>query len=186
MHRLLLACCISVAFGFLSLPGVGGAQQDAKSDPKGAQLDPKADTQTFLTIAVEEQHVAIVLGQLAAQRAKNEQVKEFGSKMVEDHKKLSREVEQLASTHSVPLTSKLTPEDKKKVDEMSTMSGHEFDRAYMNFTLHNHETTLEEFQHHVETMRYPDLRAWFTTTLPILKAHRDQARSVKSSLQTNP
>jgi putative membrane protein len=187
MYRWLwTGCFMSVFLSSFVLTGILGAQQDAKTDPKGEQLDPKADTQTFLTIAVEEQHVAIALGQLATQRTKNKQVKEFGSKMVEDHKKISREAEQLASTHGVPLSSKLTPEDKQKVDEMSKMSGHEFDRAYMNFALHNHETTLEQFQHHIETMRYPDLRAWFTSTLPILKAHRDEARSVKSSLQTNP
>ena len=53
---------------------------------------------------------------------------------------------------------KLTPEDKKTVDEMSRLSGHEFDRAYMTFTLQNHETNLEEFQRHVDMMRYPALR----------------------------
>jgi putative membrane protein len=166
--------------------GMLGAQQDVQSDPKGEKLDPKADTQTFLTIAAEEQQVAIALGQLAAQRAGNKQVKEFGAKMVEDHKKVRREAEQLASKHQVPLPTKLTPEDQKTVDEMSTLSGHEFDRAYMNFTLQNHETTLEEFQHHLTTMRYPDLREWFTSTLPALKEHRDQARLVKNSLQTSP
>ena len=166
--------------------GMVGAQQSVQSDPKGEQLDPKADTQTFLTIAAEEQQVAIALGQLAAQRAKNEKVMEFGSNMVEAHKKVRREAEQLASKHQVPLSAKLTLEDKKKVDELSQMSGHEFDRAYMDFTLHNHETTLEEYQQHISTMRYPDLREWFTSTLPVLKAHRDQARLVKNSLQTSP
>lgn len=166
--------------------GTVGAQVAVDSDPSGATLDSKTDTQTFLTIAAEEQQVAIALGQLAAQRSQNDRVKEFGSKMVEDHKKVRREAEELASKHKVQLPTKLTSEDKKKVDEMSKLSGYEFDRAYMNFTLANHEKTLEEFQRHVETMRYPDLREWFTSTLPALRAHRDQARVVKNSLQTNP
>jgi putative membrane protein len=167
-------------------PGMAGAQVDVESDPSGATLDSKTDTQTFLTIAAEEQQVAIALGQLATQRAQNDRVKEFGSKMVEDHKKVRREAEELASKHKVSLPTKLSPEDKKKVDEMSKLSGYEFDRAYMNLTLANHEKTLEEFQHYVKTMRYPDLREWFTSTLPALRAHRDQARLVKNSLQTNP
>ncbi len=185
MYRMLfVGLFMTVMLSFFT--GTVEAQQDATQDPTGAQLDPKADTQTFLTIAVEEQHVAIALGQLAAQRAQNDRVKEFGSQMVEDHKKARREAEELASKHHVPLPTKLTPEDKKKVDELSKLSGNEFDRAYMNFALHNHETTLEEFQHHVDTMRYPDLRAWFISTLPVLKTHRDRARLVKNSLQTNP
>ncbi|OQW37308.1 MAG: hypothetical protein A4E19_14210 [Nitrospira sp. SG-bin1] len=185
MYRMIaVGLFIGVAFGFFA--GGLGAQVDVKSDPAGVQLDSKSDTQTFLTIAAEEQQVAIALGQLAAQRAENKQVKEYGSKAVEDHKKVRREAEQLASKHKVPLPTKLTAEDQKKVDEMSKLSGHEFDRAYMNFTLQNHETTLEEYQQHIDTMRYPDLREYFTSTLPVLKAHRDQARMVKASLQTNP
>ena len=184
MYRMIYACLLSVILGFS--PGMVGAQSDVKSDPTGAKLDPKADTQTFLTIAAEEQQVAIALGQLAAQRAKNDRVKEFGSKMVEDHKKVRREAEEWASKHQVPLAAKLTPEDKQKVDDLSQLSGHEFDRAYMNFALQNHETTLEQFHQHLETMRYPDLREWFTSMLPVLKAHRDQAKLVKNSLQTNP
>jgi predicted outer membrane protein len=185
MYRMIVVgLLMSVTLGFS--PSMVRAQSDVKSDPTGAKLDPKADTQTFLTIAAEEQQVAITLGQLAAQRAKNDRVKEFGSKMVEDHRKVRREAEEWASKHQVPVGMKLTPEDKQKVDELSQLSGHEFDRAYMNLALQNHETTLEQFQQHLETMRYPDLRVWFTSILPMLKAHRDQARLVKNSLQTNP
>jgi putative membrane protein len=185
MYRMLfVGFLMVVALNFTT--GMAGAQMDVQSDPSGSTLDSKTDTQTFLTIAAEEQQVAIALGQLAAKLASSEKVKNFGSKMVEDHKKVRREAEELASKHKVSLPTKLTPEDKKKVDEMSKLSGYEFDRAYMTFTLQNHETNLEEFQRHVDTMRYPDLREWFSSTLPVLRAHRDQARLVKNSLQTNP
>lgn len=185
MYRILFAALFMVgAFSFFTERL--GAQQDVQVDPMGTQLDPQADTQTFLTIAAEEQQVEIALGQLAAQRAQNDQVKEFGSRMVADHKKVRREAEQLASKHRVPLPTKLTAEGKQKVDELSKLSGHEFDRAYMNFTLQNHETTFEQYQQHINTMRYPDLREYFTSTLPILQAHRDRARLVKNSLQTSP
>jgi putative membrane protein len=165
---------------------LAGAQVDVQSDPKGLKLDSKSDTQTYLSIAIEEQQVAIVLGQLATQRAHNERVKEYGSKVARDHTAVRREAEQLASAHQVPLPKKLTPEDIQKVDELSQLSGHEFDRAYMNFTLQNHEATLEQYEQHIKTMRYPDLREYFTSTVPIVQAHRDQARSIKNSLQTNP
>lgn len=185
MYRMIFAgLFMMVPLGFF--PGIPGAQTDVLSDPQGVQLDPKTDTQTFLTIAAAEQRVEIALGQLAAQRAQNDRVKEFGSQMVEQHEKVRQEAEELASKHHVQLSTKLTPEDKQKVDELSQLSGHEFDRAYMNFTLHNHENTFEQYQQHISTMRYPDLREYFASTLPILKVHRDQARLVKGSLQTSP
>lgn len=181
MYRMIFGgLCMSIVSALGVFAGIVGAQQD------GTKFDSKGDTQTYLAIAVEQQQISIALGQLAAQRAKNDQVKEFGSMMVEDHKKVRREAEQLASRHSVPLPTKLTPEDKQKVDELSQLSGHAFDRAYMNFALQKHEATLEEFRHHVNTLKYPDLREYFTSTLPILESHLEQARRVKSSLQTNP
>ena len=124
MYRMLFRGLIT-SLGVIVFTGIVGAQQD------GTKFDSKGDTQTYLGIAVEEQKVEIALGELAAQRAKNEQVKEFGSKMVDTHKKVRREAEQLASRHSIPLPLKLTPEDKKKVDELSQLSGHEFDRTYI-------------------------------------------------------
>jgi predicted outer membrane protein len=92
-------------------------------------------------------------------------VKKFGAQTVNGHKKVLPEAEQLASRHSVPLPTNLTPEDKQKVDELSKLTGHVFDRANMNLALQNHEATLKEFRHHVNTLKYPDLGEYFTATL---------------------
>lgn len=179
MHRILVVG-LYASLVLSVFIGIAEAQQD------GTKFDSKGDTQTYLSLAVEDQQVVIALGQLAAQRAENTRVKEFGAQMVNDHKKVRREAEQLASRHTVPLPTKLTTEDKQKVEELSQLSGHAFDRAYMNFALQNHEATLEEFRHHVNTLKYPDLREYFTATLPMLESHVEQARKVKNSLQTNP
>ena len=114
MYRMLfVGFLMVVALNFST--GMAGAQLDVQSDPSGSTLDSKTATQMFLTIAAEEQQVApIALGQLAAKLASNGKVKEFGSKMVEDHKKVRREAEELASRHKVSLPTKLTPEDKKR------------------------------------------------------------------------
>ncbi len=152
----------------------------------GAFGDSQADTRSYLTIAVEKQQIEIALGQLAAQRAENDRVKEFGARMVKDHKKVSHEVEQLASAHRLELPSQLNSEHRQKVEELSQLTGHAFDRAYLNYSLRNHEATLEEFKEHLKTINYPDIRELFTSTLPVLEDHHEKARVVKSSLQTNP
>ena len=168
---------MSAAIGFF--PIMLGAQED------GAKFDSKGDSQTYLAIAAEDQQVVIVLGQLASQLAENVRVKEFGAHMVKDHKKIRHEAEQLALGHSVPLPMKLSPEDKQKVDELSQLSGQAFDHAYMNFSIQNHRDTLEQFRHHVTTLKYPDLREYFTSTLPVLESHMEQAQKVQLSLEVN-
>ena len=113
-------------------------------------------------------------------------VKEFGQQMVDDHKKAGQQVEQLAMKDGVQLSAGVNQEHKQRVNELSQLAGHAFDRAYMNYILQNHETTVEEFQREAKTVQDQDIKQWIISIVPILEAHREKARQVKYSLQTNP
>lgn len=146
----------------------------------------KTDAQSFLEKAAEGQQIEISLGQLAAQRAVNERVKDLGQQMVEDHKKGSQQVEQLAMKGGVQLSPGVSEGRKEKVNRISQLSGHAFDRAYIDYILEDHETTVDEFQRCVTTMQNEDIKQWIVSTLPDLQTHREKAHQVKYSLQTNP
>ncbi len=152
----------------------------------GTDLWAKADIQSFLTKAAEEQQIEISLGDLATQRAMNARVKEFGAQMVEDHKKASQQIEQLAMKEGMQLSPGVSSKHKQEVDELSQLFGHAFDRAYMDYILRNHETIIEECEEHVKTSQNDGIKQWIISILPILKVHRINARMVKYSLQTNP
>ncbi|HEX6726490.1 MAG TPA: DUF4142 domain-containing protein [Nitrospira sp.] len=146
----------------------------------------KTDAHSFLEKAAEGQQIEISLGQLATQRAESERVKEFGAQMAEDHKKASQQVEELAMKSGVKLSPGLSEERKQKVNRLSELFGHAFDRAYLSYILEDHETIVEEFQRRAETMQNRDIKQWIASTIPALQAHREKARLVKYSLQTNP
>lgn len=146
----------------------------------------KTDAQSFLEKAAEGQQIEISLGQLAAQRAVNERVKDFGQQMVEDHKKSSQQVEQLAMKGGVQLSPGVSEEHRQKVNKISHLSGHAFDRAYIDYILEDHETTVDEFRRCVNTIQDEDIKQWIASTLPTLQTHREKAHQVKYSLQTNP
>ena len=158
----------------------------AGSLPSAFAQAPKIDAQAFLEKVAERQQIEISLGQLAAQRAVNERVKDFGRQMVEDHKKSSQQIEELAMKGGVQLSPGLSEERKQKVNEISQLSSHAFDRAYLDYILEDHETTVEEFQRGVKTMQDQDIKQWIASTLPTLQTHRKEALQVKYSLQTNP
>lgn len=146
----------------------------------------KTDAQSFLEKAAEGQQIEISLGQLATQRAVNERVKDFGQEMVEGHTKGSQQVEQLAMKCGVQLFPGVSEEHKQKVNKLSQLSGHAFDRAYIDYILEDHETTTAEFQRYVKTLQDEGIKQWIASTLPTLQTHREKARQVKYSLQTNP
>ena len=146
----------------------------------------KTDAQSFLEKAAEGQQIEISLGQLAAQRAVNKRVKDLGQQLVENHKKGSEQVEQLAMKEGVQLSPGVNEERKQKVNKISELSGHPFDRAYIDYILEDHETTVDEFLRHVKTTQNLDIKQWIASTLPDLQINRENARQVKNSLQTNP
>lgn len=170
---MLFIIILAAAAGMASLP-VAGVQ--------GA-VDQQAAS--FLKKAVEANQAEIELGELAVQRAVNDRVKEFGSKMVEDHKRLNQELQPLAYMKGVKVASQLSASDQRKVEELSKLSGHPFDRAYMQYTLLNHEEDVKEFEK-AKALNDPDVRMWASSTLPGLEDHRKNAVFVGNALQTNP
>ncbi len=105
----------ATAVAFIPATGAQSAEQGAKPS-----------TQAFLKNAAEMCHAEMTLGQLAADRGTNKRVREFGSQIKEDHKRISEGVQLLASRHDVKLPSEPSDEHKQKIRELSSLSGHAF------------------------------------------------------------
>lgn len=156
----------------------------------GAPTGSRSDTQLVLEKAAEEMQVEMSLGQVAAQRASNEQVQKFGQHMAEDHKKVGEQIELLAFQQGLKLASTNRDEQRnkldKKLEKLSLLSGHAFDREYMDYSIRDHEITIEEFRRRVGIVRNQDIKQWILLVLPLLESHLKRAHQVKYSLQTNP
>lgn len=149
----------------------------------------QSETQSVLEKAADEMQVEMSLGHLAAQRASNQQVQEFGQHMAEDHKKVSQQIQLLALQQGVTLSSDYGEHRNnldKKLEELSKLSGHAFDREYMDYSIRDHEIAIEQFRQRVGSVRNQGIKQWILLVLPILESHREQAHRVKYSLQTNP
>lgn len=137
---------------------------------------------SFLQKAAEGQQAEIVLGRLASENARDEQVKQFGSQMMQDHRKASAEIQQLASKQGVVLPTELTGKHREKQEEFSRLSGPEFDRAYMEYMLRDHRKDVKEFERHIKTINNPEVQRWAEGAVPLLKQHLRQAQQIASSI----
>ena len=151
-----------------------------------AEPDIKTHVESFLMKAAEAQLVEIAMGVLVTQRGENERVKEFAAQMAADHMKASRQLEELASKKGVTLPPGLNQGQKRSVNELSLLSGHAFDRAYMSFIIQHHADNIEEFGRDAERLQDLDAKQWASSILPVVEAHREKARSVKNLMQTTP
>ncbi len=171
---------ISTAAAWL-LAGTAAAFIPA-SGAHGTKEEAKPSAQSFLQKAAEGQQAEIALGRLASERAKSQQVKQFGAQMMEDHRKASVEIQQLASKEGVALPTELTGKHKDKHEQFARLSGGEFDRAYIGYMLRDHRKDVKEFERNVKAMKDPRVQQWAEGTLPLLKQHLRQAQLIASSI----
>jgi putative membrane protein len=151
-----------------------------------AEPDGKPHTVACLKKAAEMNQAGAALGQLAGDRGANPRVRQFGLQIASAHKRLNEEVQGLATTKGVQLSSELNEEHKHKVKEFSQLSGHAFDREYMGYILRDHQNSANEFDEHMLMVEDPDLLHWIARTLPLLRAHVEEARGIKYAMQTTP
>jgi putative membrane protein len=137
----------------------------------------------FVTKAAQGGMSEVSLGQMAAAKATNNDVKEFGNRMVTDHSKANDELKQLATNKGITLPAELGADEKKTEDALSKKSGKAFDKAYMTDMVKDHEKDVAEFQKESKDAQDPDLKAWVTRTLPTLQDHLKMAKQVASKVK---
>jgi len=113
----------------------------------------------------------VQLGRLAEHKASKQAVKDFGKRMVTDHSKANMELTNVASEEKLPMASAPEAEDKALYDKLSAMSGAEFDRAYMDAMVQDHQKDIAEFQKEATSGTDPKVKDFAAKTLPTLKEH---------------
>jgi putative membrane protein len=149
--------------------------------PTLAQAVPQED-QEFAQKAAEGGLMEVQFGQLAQQQAKDEQVVQFGQRMVQDHGQANEKLIAIAEQKAIQLPRELSGDAQQKYDEMQQLSGAPFDQAYMDEMVGDHEKDSKLFEQQAQSGKDPDLRAFAEATLPTLRAHLELAEQVQSRI----
>ncbi len=144
------------------------------NDAKFDKNDNEKDAQ-FLVNAVEINMEEISLGQLAQQKGSTNHVKELGKMMEESHTKSLAELTALAQTKSITLPTSQTENGKEAYKDLNEKSGNDFGKEYSSMMVKGHEKAIELFEKASTDCTDPDIKAWATATLPLLRTHLDRA-----------
>jgi len=134
---------------------------------------------SFILDAAKGGLAEIKMGKLAAEKAADPKVKEFGNKMVEDHQKANDELRQVANDSKVKWPDDLTDEQVATFNKLSQLSGPEFDREYVQAMVEDHQKDVNEFRQEEERVQDPELKAFVSRTLPILQHHLQMAQDLQ-------
>ncbi len=168
----------------------GAAAQTASAPMAGAgnkanvaaKTLPSAD-RAFVEKAAQGGMVEVALGKLAQQKAASDQVKQFGSRMEQDHSKANGELKQVAGAKGIELPAGLDKKHQKDVDHFGKMSGAEFDKAYMGHMVEDHKHDVADFKKEANGGKDADVKAFAGKTLPTLEEHLKLAQSTNDAVR---
>jgi putative membrane protein len=123
----------------------------------------------FIEEAAKGGMAEVQLGKLAAEKAENAQVKQFGQRMVDDHGKANSQLKQLASAKNVSLPQEIDRSHQREYERLQKLSGAQFDREYMKHMVSDHKKDVKEFQKTAKSAKDPDVKNFAQTTLPTLE-----------------
>lgn len=156
----------------------GGDTQGSsvRAGSQGASQLASADRQ-FVMEAARGGMAEVELGQLASDKAQSDAVKQFAQRMVTDHGKANDELKALAQSKNITLPTELDAKHKSTKDRLSKLSGAQFDRAYMQEMVSDHQKDVSEFRKQSQSAKDAELKAWATKTLPTLQEHLQMAQA---------
>ena len=162
--------------GMTGITGMTGATGMTKSSVDPADSD-------FMTKTEQGGMAEVQMSSMAASKATNADVKSFANRMVTDHTKANDELKQLASTKGVTLPADIGADEKKAMDAASAKSGKDFDKAYIDDMVKDHEKVVAAFEKESKSAKDADLKAWVTKTLPTLKEHLKLAKETQKKVK---
>lgn len=140
-------------------------------------------TSSFLVRAADGGMTEVQLGEMGQQKATNQRVKDFAAMMVQDHTAANTEVKTLAGQRNVVLPSAVSEENKKDIDNLTSKTGKDFDKAFMRQMVDDHQATISLFEKAANDVGDTDVKNMINNTLPKLRAHLDSAKAVQKALR---
>jgi putative membrane protein len=145
---------------------------------------PRGDV-SFMKKAAADGIAEVELGKLAQRKAARDEVKQFATRMVEDHGKANEELKKVAAAHGVELPAAMDKRHQKALDRLGRRVGPEFDRDYMKAMVKDHKKDVDEFREHARSRNPNDVTRFAAATLPILDSHLQAALATNDIVQAS-
>lgn len=122
------------------------------------------------------------LAQFAQTKAENPAVKQFGQRMVVDHTSSQKEWMAVAKKNGIDFRAELSPQQVAQAEQLKSLSGAAFDRAYMTLMVQNHRDNVATFQSERNAAHSADVRQLIDTSLPTIQGHLNLSQQIGSQV----
>lgn len=155
--------------------------------PVGVANAQEINDAQIASIVVTANQVDIDAGKLAAARATNPEVKKFARLMITDHTGVNKSATALVTKLKVkpednPTSQSLKDGGIKNVDNLKTLKGAAFDKAYIDHEVAYHQQVLDAVDKTlIPGAKNEELKALLVKVRPAFVAHLEHAKQLQSS-----
>ncbi|HKG32332.1 MAG TPA: DUF4142 domain-containing protein [Gemmatimonadales bacterium] len=150
-----------------------------------ANGDIKADAE-FIREVNSDNQMQIQLAQLARERSKNPQVRQFAEQAVTDHNRLQNQWSAMASKSGMTLSKGLGPMHKEKVTNLKKVNDKNFDQAYMITMIQQYSDETSYWQKEGRASQSAQVRQLVNSGLPTLEQNFNEAKRIGRQLGIDP
>jgi putative membrane protein len=175
------------AAAFLAAVGLAACQSSEKAatvvqSTAQAQMTPSLSTTdaNFVNTVGMGGHAEVQFGQVAQAQATRTEVRAFAAQMVSDHTAAGNELAALAQQKQMTPPSDMDLNHKAKYDQLSKISGSEFDRVYIQGQVEDHTAVVNAFQTEITSGTDADVKAFAQKYLPTVQHHLEMARVLQA------
>lgn len=163
--------------------GIAAAQPGG---PGGGQLSQQ--DQTFMTQNAQTDLAEVTVGQLAAQRATTDPIRQAAQTIASDHQQVLSKLQDLARNLRVTLPNSPDPTQQQLAQQLNAASGTSFDQAYLQAMVQGHQTSISQTQQEIQSGSNPQVIDFAKSYLPGAQKHLQlvQQLSANPSASTGP
>jgi putative membrane protein len=154
-------------------PTNGDTSLNSVQPPQNAIQD-----KDFVHEALQGGMAEVQMGQLAAQKGSSDDVKQFGQKMVQDHTQMGDQMKQVAQQLGVSEPKGLSKKDKAEVAKLNSLSGPEFDKAYIATMVKDHKKDLSDFRAEAQNTQNPNVKQVAQQGAQVIDQHLQMAEQL--------
>lgn len=150
-----------------------------------ANPDPAAQpggSKAFLLQAMQDAMAEIHVCELAIEKSGNDEVRMFAQAMVDEHGRMGRDIEQLARRKGLGAPQDLRPEQEMTVEELSSLSGRDFEQRWIQYNIDAHERDIKVFRHYAGEEADPEIRMLAASMGETLVEHLKMAHELGKKL----
>lgn len=185
--RRVFAQSVAIATTMFTCVAIQANEHENKNQAGKAKTEAHADkhltAESFIKQAAMSGQLEVQVGQLAQQKAQNQQVKQLGQTLVQDHQQANQKLRQIAQQKNVQLSQQMDQKQQQKLEKLRNASGAEFDKEFIKHALQHHKKDIQKFeQASSQFQNEPELRSFAEQTLPKLKKHHQMAQSAAGAI----